>query len=177
MGRFAGVRPAKRGSAARAGGLRSMRYVPTMLVQAVWAFPQTLAGLAVFAAYRGRPHFPYRGAVVTLWGRPYQSMSLGPFLFLEGNLEGFMNPDAPDHEKLQRILVHEYGHTVQSLILGPLYLPLVGLPSAVWANVPRLKARRHRLASSYYAFWPERSANWLGERVLKRPSMGQAVID
>ena len=177
MGLFAGTRRAERGPTARAGVMRSMKYVPPMLVQAVWGFPQTLAGLAVFAAYRDRPHFPYHGAVVTLWGRPYRSMSLGPFLFVEGDLEGFKNPEAPDHEKLQRILVHEYGHTVQSLMLGPLYLPLVGLPSVVWANAPRLKARRHRLASSYYAFWPERNANWFGEHVLKRPSMGQAVID
>ena len=30
--------------------------------------------------------------------------------------------------------VHEYGHTVQSMILGPFYLLAVGLPSIIWAR-------------------------------------------
>ena len=154
-----------------------MKYAVYRAVQAVWGLPQSLAGFGVFLAYRRCPHFGYHGACVTLWGRPCQSMSLGPFLFLEGEPENYADPEQPCPERFGRILVHEYGHTVQSLILGPLYLPLIGLPSVIWANAPALKARRRRLRSSYYAFWPERNANWLGERVLGRPSMGQAVID
>lgn len=77
----------------------------------------------------------------------------------------------------QRLLVHEYGHTVQSLILGPLYLPVIGLPSVIWLNTPTFAARRRRERLSYYSFFTERSANWLGERVLDAPSIGQALID
>ena len=77
----------------------------------------------------------------------------------------------------RNLLVHEYGHTVQSLILGPFYLVVVGLPSVVWAKAPTLVKSRRRKHVSYYSFGPERFANWLGERVLKQPSMGQAFID
>ena len=44
-------------------------------------------------------------------------------------------------------------------------------------NAPRLAQRRHDLGISYYALYPERWANHLGKLVLKRPSMGQALID
>lgn len=77
----------------------------------------------------------------------------------------------------RRLMVHEYGHTVQSLILGPLYLPLVGLPSVVWSRVPALSRWRRAHRISYYALPTERWANWLGERVCKEPSMGQALVD
>ena len=47
-------------------------------------------------------------------------MSMGMFLFLG------------DHDK--HVLVHEYGHSIQSCILGPLYLPVIGIPSLIWAS-------------------------------------------
>ena len=75
------------------------------------------------------------------------------------------------------LLVHEYGHTIQSLVLGPLYLVIIGLPSVVWMNVPALSRWRARTGTSYYAFYTERWANTLGERVLGEPSVGLAKID
>lgn len=154
-----------------------MRYALYRAVQVVWGLPQTLAGLFVLLAHARQPHFLYHGAIVTLWGRPFKSMSLGMFLFLEGAPNNYADPEVPEPEQFGRILVHEYGHSVQSLALGPLYLAVVGLPSVIWANMPALKKRRHSKGTSYYAFLPERNANWLGERVLKRPSMGRAIID
>ena len=148
-----------------------MRYIAYTIVQATWGFPQTFAGACTFLAFRRCPHFRYRGAVVTVWDRWYKGLSLGPFVFVSP--ADSSNPEQAD----ARLLVHEYGHTVQSLILGPLYLPIIGLPSVVWANVPALKRQRHDRGASYYAFYPERFANWLGERILKKPSPGQAVID
>lgn len=153
-----------------------------MLVQVVWGAPQTLVGLCVFLAHARCPHFLFHGAVVTVWQRR-SGLSLGLFVFLNGlgsdagSSSGSDAPSGPASTANRRLLVHEYGHTVQSLILGPLYLIVVGIPSAIWANVPALARRRHRLRTSYYAFAPERSANWLGEHVLKEPSMGLAVID
>ena len=149
----------------------NMRYVVYTIAQAVWGFPQTLAGACVFMAHRHCPHYRFHGAVVTVWEQWGKGMSLGPFVFVCA-----ADPAVPNRVDA-RLLVHEYGHTVQSLILGPLYLPVIGLPSVVWANTPVLKRRRHERKASYYAFYPERFANWLGERVLKKPSMGQAVID
>ena len=145
-----------------------MNQVLYTLVQATWGFPQTAAGLAVFLRHVRKPHFRYHGAIVTLWGKQVD-LSLGLFLFMEGELRNYENPEATDPPSYGELLVHEYGHTIQSLSLGPFYLLVVGLSSAIWYNASRLKALRNKLGLSYYSFASERNANWLGERILKLP--------
>ncbi len=125
------------------------------LVQWLWGLPQTLLGLLVFLACPGRPRSVHRGAVVTRW-RGRGGLSLGLFIFLPQG--------AGD-----RLLAHEYGHTLQSLLLGPLYLPLVGLPSLIWAALPALERRRQRRHISYYAFYTERWADRWGGVVRPGP--------
>ena len=153
--------------------MRNMLYA---IWQATWGLPQTVAGFAVFLAHRKRPHWIDHGIVVTSWPSR-MSMSLGLFAFVTDTAPSCRNLDESDEALIGRMFVHEYGHTVQSAILGPLYLLVVGLPSVIWANSRQLAARRRDSGSSYYAFLPERSANALGERMLKQPSMGYAVID
>lgn len=46
-------------------------------------------------------------------------------------------------------VLHEYGHTIQSKILGPLYLIVIGLPSAINNLV------RRKIKYNYYAFYTE----------------------
>ncbi len=155
------------------------------LTQIIWGFPQTALGLAVLAAHARKPHFAYHGAIVTIW-KTNAGLSLGPFIFiderhdLKEHLEKLhvQAQDLPPAQRVnEKLLVHEYGHTVQSLILGPLYLVVIGLPSVIWMKTPRLSRRRSAQRISYYSFYTERWANYLGERVLKRHSMGQSVID
>ena len=125
------------------------------LIQWTWGLVQNVLGALLTLALIRRPRTRFLGAVVThwpLWG----SMSLGMFLFL-GRDE-------------QSVLVHEFGHAVQSCILGPLYLPVVGLPSLLWATLPvcrRLRTRRH---ISYYAMYQEAWANHLGQRATGLPA-------
>lgn len=153
-----------------------MRYFFYILVQLTWGLPQTLLGFAVFLTQVRRPHRFFHGAIVTTW--PVRSsLSLGMFLFVGEEPPYCRDPQVSDEELFERILVHEYGHTVQSLALGPFYLLLVGVPSIVWAKSLSLRRMRSERAVSYYSLWPERSANWLGEKVLKRASMGQALVD
>ena len=140
-----------------------MRTRLTWFVHVTWGLPQTLVGAMVWLA-SGRPsHHAYRAAVVTNWSRN-AGLSLGPFVFL------------PRYSS-RRLLVHEYGHTVQSLLLGPLYLPVIVLPSLMWAGVPAFNRMRRRRHLSYYALYTERWANWLGELVCGEASMGQAFVD
>jgi hypothetical protein len=128
------------------------------LLHATWGLPQTIAGAGVLlAAGRHRKRYPFRSAIVTEW-KLSRGLSLGPFIFV------------PRHCP-RRLLVHEYGHTVQALILGPLYLPLIVIPSLVWAGTPALERRRRRRGMSYYAFYTERWANHLAERVCHERSM------
>lgn len=66
----------------------------------------------------------------------------------------FVSPNA-DAETVR----HEYGHTRQSLILGPLYLVIIGIPSILWAMSHRTLAP----GKSYYWFYTEAWANRLGQ--------------
>lgn len=52
---------------------------------------------------------------------------------------------------------HEWGHTRQSLYLGPLYLLIIGLPSIIWAMIHTPNSKK-----SYYFFYTERWADKLG---------------
>jgi len=58
---------------------------------------------------------------------------------------------------------HEYGHSIQSRWLGPLYLPVVGVPSTL--RVFYAVGHRHLLGqrwSGYYSGFPESWADKLG---------------
>lgn len=145
-----------------------------LLLQCTWGLLQTAAGAAVYWRFRNCPHFRFHGAVVTRYPL-YSSLSLGPFIFLTDKPLRDCSGQIPDLEIPRRLLVHEYGHTVQSLLLGPLYLPVIGLPSLLWAQLPVCR-RKWRGKMSYFRFFTERSANRLGELATKEPSMGRAVI-
>ena len=59
-------------------------------------------------------------------------------------------------------LKHEYGHTIQSPILGPLWSFVIGLPSLIWCGCFAKYRENHKV--SYYSFYTEAWANKLGEK-------------
>ena len=122
-----------------------------IVLQILWGFPQTLLGFAVFLRLRKLPHYRYHGAVVTEWKRS-SGVSLGLFVFIP---EGSFGKD---------FIVHEYGHTIQSLLLGPIYLLVVGVPSVLWCNLRCFATLRKKKGVSYQKLYTERWANWLGEK-------------
>ncbi len=132
------------------------------IVQCTWGLPQTLLGLVIFLCSGRRYNKCFHGAFVCLWRYPF-SVSLGMFIFI-----------SQQSRFCRELRVHEYGHCVQSLILGPLYLPLVMLPSMLWLRLPICKKRRLHCGSSYYGFITERTADNLGERVCREKSMGRS---
>jgi hypothetical protein len=54
---------------------------------------------------------------------------------------------------------HEQGHSVQSYLMGPLYLIIVGLPSVTRNIYDRIT---HKGAAWYYSGWPENDADRRG---------------
>lgn len=124
------------------------------LWQWTWGLPQTLLGAVIYLICRDCPHDRYRGTIVTYW-KNKGSLGVGMFLFL-----GSKDP---------QVRVHEYGHAVQSMILGPLFLPVMGLPSILWCNLPPCRRLRKEKGVSYYSFYPEKSANHLGRLATKEP--------
>ena len=129
------------------------------LCQWTWGLPQTLAGAVVFLRYCRCRHFWYQGALVTLWPVKGGSLSLGMFAFL---YDGWKPAD-------RELLAHEYGHTVQSLLLGPLYLLAIGLPSALWAGPSPLSKLRHVKKLPYGWLYTEKWADRNGRKFVKKP--------
>lgn len=132
---------------AAAGWPRALFY----LVQFTWGLSVNLAGLALFLCCLRFPHERFRNAVVTCLPGNRGGLSLGIFLFVSGG-----GGDAG------RLRSHEYGHTVQCLLLGPLYWPVVALPSVVWCHCFAGYRRRRRVP--YDTLYCERWATAWGEK-------------
>ncbi len=141
--------------------------------QWTWGLPQTMAGAGLYVRHRKDPHFDYNGAKVTVWERD-AGLSLGKFIFVPkekrtGAADAGGSPDSAKVPVISKFLLdHEYGHSIQSLILGPAYLLLVGAPSLAWNRLPYFARKRKRTGRSYYSAVFERTANKLGERNSKR---------
>ena len=119
--------------------------------QWTWGLPQTLLGAALYVAHRNDEHFDYHGAKATAWNKD-AGISLGKYIFVPRKAGGSAD---------SFLLEHEYGHTLQSLILGPFYLLAVGAPSILWNRLPYFKSKRKRSGKSYYSAPFEKTANIL----------------
>ena len=134
--------------------------------QWTWGLPQTLIGAALYAAHRKDDHFDYRGAKATAWDKD-TGVSLGKFIFVPRKRAPFNTAHserAGGNREVHAdafLLDHEYGHTLQSLILGPFYLLVIGAPSMLWNRLPYFKSKRKRSGKSYYSAPFEKTANIL----------------
>lgn len=114
----------------------------------IWQLPQNILGLvlrwALSAGATGRVVF--EGRQYTVVPSFPGGISLGNYVIVK---KGFL--------EWEDAWWHEYGHTRQSRILGPLYLLVVGIPSLTWAAIwqPTWKV-------SYYSFYTEAWADKLG---------------
>lgn len=135
------------------GVLRFLCIILYVLIQCTWGLLQTLAGFVVFLINIRQPHEFYRGCISTVWNKEHLGVSLGLFIFVEPG------------SKTLLVRTHEYGHTFQSLVLGPFYFPVVGLISVVWANLPYFRRKRKEKKIKYTACFIESSASRIGERV------------
>lgn len=122
--------------------------VLTDILKWIWQLPQHIAALVFFLYVR------VAGKVVsTEKGDPFiikvrgvgGSVTLGKYIFLS-------------YSASENTKKHEVGHTKQSLMLGPLYLIIVGIPSILWASCHKWIAP----GKTYHSFWCEKWANRLG---------------
>ena len=135
------------------------RFTLARLWQAVWGMPQTVVGATMFWLLRRTNRWTrFRSAYVMEWALD-AGLSMGLFIFLPRG-------------SARSLLVHEYGHTIQSLMLGPLYLLVVVLPSLAWAGLPRMQRFRDARQVSYYRFYTERWANKLARKVTGETPIG-----
>lgn len=141
-----------------------------------WGCLQTLLGLWLYLCNFANKHYSYKGVIVTEW-RKTDSVSLGLFVFVAAK-PPFIAKYAGQfsaQELKKALLVHEYGHSLQSLILGPFYLAVIGIPSLLWGYLGAGRRRRKQLP--YGAFYTESWADKLGGRVTGQQAIGELALD
>ena len=145
-----------------------------IIIQCSWGMIQTTIGLITFLLNKSKPHYFYHGAIITEW-KYLSSVSLGLFVFVSAFSRG--NGDN-GHLALRyrKLVIHEYGHCIQSLILGPIYLIVIGLPSFLWGNLPYFRHLRRRRHLSYYSFYTEKNANYWGTKVVKEDIQAKDIL-
>ncbi|MBQ3848218.1 MAG: hypothetical protein II748_05135 [Clostridia bacterium] len=140
----------------KTGRRRSPFLIIYWILQWTWGIIQNVIGLLVWLILGREGKESFCGASVRKWNIR-GSMTLGMFIMM-------------DRKHGHDVLVHEYGHTIQSIILGPLYLLVIGLPSLLWAGLKSSERYRQKKHRSYYWLYCERWANHLGERCSGMPS-------
>lgn len=141
----------------------TLNHILYVILQLTWGIVQNALGVLLWLILtlvnpRRKRGF-YHGAVLTYWKFSF-SMGLGMFIFY--GHEG--------REEEKEVLVHEWGHTIQSIILGPLFFLVIAIPSTVWAFTPVFGKWRREGRYRYTDLYCEKWANLLGERLLKEPS-------
>lgn len=143
-------------------------YPVAVFLHWTWGYIQTSTGFFVFLWFIRCRHYYYKGVVRTVW--PLDAgVSLGMFIFTP------KEPDPQDTSKwakeekayCEEVAIHEYGHTFQSLLLGPLYLLVIGIPSLFWASSKRMQRLRARKNIPYSKLYCEKWASHWGEKVTK----------
>lgn len=133
-----------------------------LLVQFTWGLGQSIIGFFFFLKNIRCPHRIYRCSIETQWNKKYMGLSLGPFIF---------TPTNPSESYYSKVRTHEYGHTFQSLILGPFYA-LVGIISTTWGMIihPFLQKSKGK-EITYTNCFVEYQASWLGEKITGEEAM------
>lgn len=114
----------------------------------LWQLPQNIIGL-IYELITSAEKFEVNSDFTLYKNKLRGSVSLGDYIFID-----------KDSISNNRIILHELGHRQQSLILGPLYLLIIGLPSIIWASLYSLFPSIYN-RYSYYDFYTEKWANKL----------------
>ena len=137
------------------------------VLQWTWGLPQNLVGGAMvlfldkYKIERFHEAYVVYAKPFQLFGREMRGcVSLGNFLFDID--ERFGSAEEYAYESDNGIIHHEYGHTLQSAVLGPLYLFVIGVPSFL------VSQRIIKYSGGYHDFYTEHWADlwasaWLGK--------------
>jgi hypothetical protein len=114
-----------------------------LVLSIIWQLPQNIVALIMLPFLGKLELISFRKFCWCFKGKNMRGgISLGNFAFV-----------SPTSAKYPVYVVHEQlGHTVQSKILGPLYLLVIGIPSIIHAWL-------HEDCPCYYHFYTEKWAN------------------
>ena len=123
-------------------------------VQWTWGLPVNLIGLIVFLClYKKGRHERFCNAFITYLPWKFGGLSMGLFIFMADNRKELWTKNTR---------IHEYGHTIQCLLLGVLYWPVIAIPSAIWCNFFENYRKKNNV--SYYKLYCESWANRWGQK-------------
>jgi hypothetical protein len=116
----------------------------------IWQILQVIGALLCLIVIRTKPvKYTNEGTGMTVW-RVHHNFrscwSMGPFIFVPNY--------QPDY-----LMRHETGHSIQSIFLGPLFLIVVGIPSAILLAV---RVTQNKDKKWYHSHYPENWADKLG---------------
>jgi hypothetical protein len=119
-----------------------------------WCLPQAVLGAAWWAIcklrYKNIKTVMYRDVLMTLCPDFQAGLSLAPFTFV-------IDYNDPKDAFQDRMTNHEWGHTRQSLMLGPLYLLVVGIPSICWLYInTHWLTKLNYYTSMYTELWADK---------------------
>lgn len=123
-----------------------------------WEFLQNILGFALLALWK------IAGNILKIENEGHRlfiethhsGISLGWFIFWTPSGNRFVH-------YTNDCRMHEYGHALQSVILGPLYLPIVGVPSIVRNLYGRFYKKKYgHKWENYFNGFPENWADKLG---------------
>lgn len=125
----------------------------------VWSQPQTLIGWIIHLITKEKANIVSWAdmTIHSFVGSNWGAISLGRYCF--HCIEFRKNK-----KEVEENIRHEYGHSIQSLAFGPMFLILFGLPSILWATYCRLT---NKDKDFYYKFYTEKMANALGGVITK----------
>lgn len=126
----------------------------------IWQLPQNIVGLITLVIMgHEKVLTANNGNKVYFSNRMSGGISLGRYsiiskYYIRSHMtdKAILDLDVTRHEAL--------GHGTQSRYLGPLYLPVVGLQSIIWAGL--YGSVIPYTTNGYYKFWTERWADKLG---------------
>ena len=133
------------------GFVNVCKVIALFFLAITWELPQTLLAVGVLAI-KGRKFSSvsaHKTALIIYLNNVRFGVSLGRIIIIDSDYKG------------HTIIEHEHGHSLQSLMLAWLYLPIVGISS----GARNLWFRTHKksiLGKGYYDAFPENWADKLG---------------
>ena len=117
----------------------------------IWQLPQHLLALFMCLIFRVKPTIEFMPSKIS------SSFSLGEYIFLDSRA---YNSKQVRGDYGWAVLLHEFGHTIQSRYLGWLWIFIIGIPSALHWLWFQYYGRKH--GYNYYNFYTEKWADKLG---------------
>ena len=128
-----------------------------LIFNCTWGIIMTAIGgvVAMVLILSGKRPFKYGGCYFFRVGKkPWGGLNLG--------LVSLISPHATGVT-----MRHEFGHSIQNAMLGPLAIFLVYIPSFLRYHWFNLRRKLGLINGNYYAAWYEHDATELGEKYIK----------